>query len=640
MIIASGSGLGRHFGARTLFSQVSFDIQEGERIGLVGVNGCGKTTLLRMLTGEEKPDEGEIHKSRLLRLGYMQQHVSHDSPRTVYEEALEVFAPLMVLEEEIASVTTRLAGGPSGEEMERLVRRQSSLQEQYESAGGYTYKSRTRAALLGLGFTEKMLAMPVNLLSGGEKAKVLLARVLLKEADLLLLDEPTNHLDIASVEWLENFLAEYRGAVVVISHDRYFLDVVANRIFELENGKLTAYGGNYTAYLKKKETDREIARRHHDNTMREIHRIEGIVAQQRQWNRERNIRTAESKLKQIARLEKTLEQVEEGPEGIRFRFAPKEVSGNDVIETRELGKSFEHKPLFRGLSMLVRRGERVFLLGANGCGKTTLLKIIMGLIPPDEGRAMLGVNVYSGYYDQTQAQLNYTKTVFDEIHDAYPLLSGTQVRNALAAFLFQGDDVFKCIADLSGGERARVSLLKLMLCGANLLLLDEPTNHLDISSREALEQALMDYEGTMLIVSHDRYFINKMANRVLLMSENGLENFDGNYDYYLYRIKERAKAPQTAKAQAAPPNEYQQRKEKRKEKRRLLGALERAEKAASQAEKKVKELEELLCSPEVSTDYEKALEVGAQLEQARLEADQAAEEWLELSELAEEDEEE
>ncbi len=513
MAILSGSNLTKSFGTDVIFSGVSFEIQENDRVGLVGVNGSGKTTLLRVLTGELSPDEGEIYKASAAVLGYMEQHVCRDLYRSAYSEVLTVFAPLLSMERELEELNQRLM--VKNADMDALIERQALLTERFDREGGLTFRSRARSALLGLGFSDEEMGNPVGILSGGQKAKLQLAKMLLSGANLLLLDEPTNHLDIKSVEWLEDFLRSYSGAYIVISHDRYFLDRITTRTFEMENGKMTVYKGGYTEYLAQKEENDLAARRKYENTKKELQRLGGIIVQQRQWNQERNYKTIASKMKMIQRLENTLEKPDETPETMRFSFGIRQRGGNEVLKAEKLSLSFGQNHLFQNVSLDIRRGERVFLIGPNGCGKTSLLKIFLGINQPDSGDYRFGTGIDVGYYDQVQSDLDMDKMVIDEIWDTYPRMTQTEVRNALAIFLFKDEDVFKPVSALSGGERARVLLLKLMLSRDNFLLLDEPTNHLDIGSCEALENALQEYEGTLLVVSHDRYLINKIADKYL-----------------------------------------------------------------------------------------------------------------------------
>jgi len=637
MVLLTAANLKKTYVTRTLFSDVSFQVAEGDRVGLIGVNGCGKTTLFRIITGEEGFDGGELHLSKNAVLGYVRQHAESTANRTAYGEVLAVFAPLMEAERELADIAARIGQERDPGRLNALVKRQHALSEAFEREGGYTFRARARSTLLGLGVDEEMQQRAFSSLSGGEKAKVLLARMLLSGANLLLLDEPTNHLDISAVEWLEEYLLSYRGAYIVISHDRYFLDRVTSRTFEIENGKLISYTGNYSAFMEKKAHEREVAERHYNNTMREIRRIEGIVAQQRQWNRERSIRTAESKLKEIERLKETLVKPEEEPEALRFRFfAPPAVS-NDVVACDHLSKSFGGKTLFSGVELLIKNGERAFLLGPNGCGKTTLFKILLGEISPDDGRRMIGAGVKAGYYDQNLSGLSPEKQVIDELWDAYPQMTRTAIRTALGRFLFKGDDVFKRVGDLSGGERARLSLLKLMLSGANLLFLDEPTNHLDIASREALEEALLEFDGTLFVISHDRYFINKLATRILALERDGVKSYDGDYDAYLAeRERERARQaqqePEKPKEKKPAALEYQTVRESRANIRRLRAKLGNVERQSDGLSAELAALTEQLSDPDVASDYVLVTEITARMDAIRGRLAELEEEWLSLAE--------
>lgn len=640
MVLLSAHDLTKNFGARTLFSGLNFEISEGDRVGLIGVNGCGKSTLFKLITGELSPDGGSLGLAKLASVGYVQQHVSNDSTREAYDEVLSVFAPLMDIERKLADLNAEIEAAQADPvRLEGLVRRQHVLSEQFERDGGYTFRARSRSALLGLGFTEDMLSRPVCSLSGGEKAKVSLARMLLSGANLLLLDEPTNHLDIAAVEWLEDYLLACRSAYVVISHDRYFLDRVTTRTLEIENGHLQGYTGGYTAYIEKKSKEREFAERHYRNTMKEIHRIEGIVEQQRRWNRERNIRTAESKLKEIARLEATLEKPDQLPDALHFSFDAPEAVTNDVVTARGLCKSFGDKVLLHNADLLIKKGDRAFLLGANGCGKTTLFRMLTGSQPPDGGSCALGPGVTSGYYDQTMSNLHEEKSVMDELWDRYPHMTQSAVRTALGRFLFRGDDVFKRVGELSGGERARLCLLELMLSGANLLLLDEPTNHLDISSREALEAALAEFNGTLFIISHDRYFINRLATRVVRMEQGDFTNYEGNYDAYLAerkRLEElREKAPPEKPQKSAGALSFAVERDRRAEARRLRARMGEAERENARLSERAKAIEAELSDEAVAADYVRVTELTQELEDIKARSDALAEEWMEHAEMLE-----
>ncbi|MDD6463232.1 MAG: ABC-F family ATP-binding cassette domain-containing protein [Clostridiaceae bacterium] len=607
MTVLSFQNLAFSFGERELFRNVNFDINDKEKVGFIGSNGVGKTTILKLIRGELEPTEGAVIIGKDARLGYMEQHTCSKKGRTLYDELISVFDELMDLEIEINQVNYRLEHGLGN--MEEDLRLQDELTTKFNNDGGLTFRSRTRSALLGLGFTEEDFGLTTDKLSGGQRSKVALAKLLLSKSNLLLLDEPTNHLDIKSVEWLESFLKNYNGAIFVISHDRYFLDRITDKTVELENRKVRCFKGNYSEFLVKKKAEQQAIEDKYEADMREIQRLEGVVAQQRQWNREKNIKTAESKLKQIERIKEQLVVPDSKVERIRFHFEPKCVSGNDVIIADGLSKSFGNKLIFKKASLHITRGERVFILGDNGCGKTTFLKTLMGQYAPDDGTFMFGENLFKGYFDQVQAGLDLNKTAIEEIWSRYPKMTQTQVRSALAAFLFKGDDVFKKISELSGGERARIALLSLMLGGYNLLLLDEPTNHLDAFSREELENTLLDYDGTMLIVSHDRYFINKLSTRILELSENGFTEYLGDYDYYIE--KRASRQPAETQVKAAKPekvNDYKLKKEQASQQRKLKTQLSRTENEIAELEKEIENIQEKLNSTEVQSDYEKLIE--------------------------------
>ena len=637
MAVLSAQNLTMSFGDRVLFQGANFDIAPGERVGLIGANGTGKTTLFKLVLRSLEPTSGEIHPGRNTVVGYMEQHACAGSTKTIYDEILTVFSELFAMERRLGELSRLINGGSESTE---LIEEMLFLTEQFERRGGLTCRSRARATLIGLGFPQERHDLRCDQLSGGQRSKLSLGKLLLSEPDLILLDEPTNHLDIDSVEWLENFLRDYKGAALIISHDRYFLDRVTTRTLEIDHRKITAYQGGYSAYLKQKERDRVIAQRHYDNTMEEVRRIEKIIEQQKQWNRERNIRTAESKQKSIDRLLDGLEKPEAEEKTLHFHFETAVETGSDVLICQDLTKGFGGKPLFSGVDLLLKKGDRAFLLGPNGCGKTTLLRVLIGQYAPDRGLRKLGENVRVGYFDQSLEGLHDEKTVLDEVWDAYRRLSQTEVRSALAAFLFRGDEVFAQIGDLSGGEKARVALLKLMLGGYNLLLLDEPTNHLDITSREALEQALLDYNGTMLIVSHDRYFINKIATRILRLNPDGAEPFGNDYDDYLRRMEER-KAGEVKQEKAAPKvNAYKLNKERESERRKLNTRLQRTEREIAECEARIAKANEELQNPVTSADYEKVLALTEEITQLNQHTEQLMDVWEEanqrLNELEEE----
>ena len=634
MIVLSGNDISVSFGGETLFHDVNFRLEENGRAGLVGVNGCGKTTLMHVINGRQEAETGGISKAAGIKLGCMEQYVIRDDNITLYDEVLEMFRPLIDAENELADIAIAI---DTGDHSEQTLSRQMQLQERFEREGGLTYKSMTCSALVGLGFSEDDFNKPISVMSGGQKSKAQLAKLLLSGSNILLLDEPTNHLDITACEWLEKFLTEYKGAYIVISHDRYFLDKVTNTTFEMENRTLREYKGNYTRYLELKAEAREAQQRVYDRTVKEINRIEGIVEQQKRWGQEHNFITAASKQKQADRLKETLEKPEDLPEAIKFTFRAKEGGANDVLIAKGLSKSFDGTVVFTNAELDIKKNTTTFILGENGCGKTTLLKILTGEYQADSGEYKFGNNIQFGYYDQAQTDLDPSKTVIDEVWDRYPGMTQTQVRSALAQFLFKGDDVFKNVGKLSGGEKARVSLLKLMLSKANMLLLDEPTNHLDIHSREALENALASYGGTLLIVSHDRYLINKLADRIVWLGKTGTVNIDGNYDRYIELKEAKAQSEQAVQVKAAEgkKNDYKERKERESTLRKLSGALKRCEQAIDEIGLKTAELAQQMSQPEIATDYEKTSALAQEIEALKEKEEALTAEWMELSEQIE-----
>ncbi len=629
MAVLSASNLHMAFGESVLFSGGSFEIAENEAVGLIGANGVGKTTLFKIITGEEDTFDGEIITAKNTRLGYMQQHACRGSDKTLYGEMMSVFDELIEMEIELEKLNLQIDRGCDN--LDEVISRQGFLTEKFQSMGGLTYKSRARATLIGLGFSEDDFYIPVSALSGGQKSKLSLAKLLLSGANFLLLDEPTNHLDIESVEWLEEFLRDFKGSSIIISHDRYFLDKVTTKTLEIENKKLVLRKGNYTTALKQKEIDMLTVQRNYDNTMAEVHRIEGIIAQQRQFNREKNIKTAESKQKMIDRMLENLETPDEKLEEFHFKFTAEEKSGNDVLFITDLQKSFDTKRLFRNVNFNLYKGDRTFLLGPNGCGKTTLLKILMGKEKQDFGEFNFGTNVKIGYFDQSLSGLDDTKTAMDEIWDDHPDFDTTTVRSALAIFLFKGEDVFKKIGDLSGGEKARIALLKLMLTGANLLLLDEPTNHLDIRSREALENALLGYGGTVLCVSHDRYFINKLSNKIIRFLGDGIKSIDGNYDDYCAALEKEKAEVVVEKKEKVTQNDYKLRKEIKSEHRKMQTMLKKCEEEIEKTELESEDIESKLSNPETAADYEKVTTLTNALNEAKEKLDSLMEDWEEIS---------
>lgn len=622
---------------RNLFTDVSFDVEERDKVGFIGANGVGKTTLFKILNGEISPVSGTVTFSKNVRPGYMEQHACNNPRADVYHELLSVFDYLSDMETEISALAHQI-DNKSGN-LDELVERQTMLIEQFERAGGLTYKSRTRSALLGLGFSENDFTMPVGNLSGGQRSKLCLAKLLLSQSNMLLLDEPTNHLDIDAIAWLEGFLRDFKGAMIIISHDRYFLDNVTNKTIELEHNRAMVYTGSYSEFVKKKESVNESLKNKYEHDLKEIKRIEGIVEQQKRWGQAHNFITAASKQKEADRIKDQLVAPESELETMRMHFEPRCESGNDVLICKNLAKSFDDKQLFKNVDIHIRKGERVFIIGGNGCGKTTLFRILTGKIPMDSGEYDYGANVEIGYFDQMQQNLDLSKTALDEVWDTFPNMTQTEVRSALASFLFKGDEVFKPLSKMSGGERARVSLLKLMLKGSNFLLLDEPTNHLDASSREELEKTLLDYSGTMLIVSHDRYFINKIADRILLLTNNGVKEYLGNYDYYLERTtaeKQGVVLTESKKEKKEKPqNDYFLQKQKQSEERKRQTKLKKAEAEIERLDEEIAKTQELLSSEEVAADYEKLMELSKLLEDLQKQQEEQYEIWEELESMAE-----
>ena len=675
MLLACNS-ISKSFGEDTILNEVSFHINEREKMAIVGINGAGKSTLLKIIMQELSADSGEVITAKGATIGYLSQHQDLASDRTVYEEMLSVKADLLRTEARIREVEL-LMKGQEGDALEALLKEYTSLTHSFEAQNGYAYKSEVVGVLKGLGFSEEDFTKQIQTLSGGQKTRIALGRLLLTNPDLIMLDEPTNHLDMASIAWLETYLINYPGAVLIVAHDRYFLDRVVTKVVELDAGKAQTFTGNYSDYAVKKEQQREILLQHYLNQQREIKHQEEVIEKLRSFNREKSIKRAESREKMLDKIER-IDKPTEVRSKMKIRLTPHIMSGNDVLTVTGLSKSFGSQKLFSDLSFDIKRGEKVAIIGKNGTGKTTILKIINGLLPADAGEIKPGAKVHVAYYDQEHQVLHPEKTLFDELQDTYPYMDNTEVRNVLAAFLFTGDDVFKRISEISGGERGRVSLAKLMLSDANLLILDEPTNHLDIVSKEILEDAINAYEGTVLYVSHDRYFINKTATRILDLTEQTLLNYPGNYDYYLekkelterlyldgigYGMEGKGKAGgasangassvsgktstsglntasgssgQSATASSGTVTEtkldWQQQKEEQARQRKRQNDLKKTEEEIERVETRMAELDTALADPTFASDHTKLTELSRERDELEEKLEKLMEQWEELAE--------
>ena len=688
-MILSCSNITKSFGTDSVLEQVSFHIEEREKAAIVGINGAGKSTLLKIIIGELAPDDGTVVVTKGKTLGYLAQHQDLDSSRTIYDELLEVKRPVIEMEERIRQLEIEMKHS-AGEELETLYQTYSRLSHEFELANGYAWKSEINGVLKGLGFEEEEFSKSVCTLSGGQKTRVSLGKLLLSRPDIILLDEPTNHLDMESIAWLENYLLNYQGTVIIVAHDRYFLDRVVTKIVELDNGKATVFQGNYSAYSEKKAMLRANILKAYLNQQQEIRHQEEVITKLRSFNREKSIKRAESREKLLNKMER-IEKPTEVNDAMNITLEPDIQSGNDVLTVRGLSKGFDGQQLFSGVDFDIKRGERIAIIGNNGTGKTTILKIINGIVPADSGEIRLGSRVHIGYYDQEHHVLHNEKTLFQELSDTYPGMNNTQIRNVLAAFLFTGEDVFKLIGDLSGGEKGRVSLAKLMLSEANFLILDEPTNHLDITSKEILENALNHYTGTVLYVSHDRYFINRTATRILDLTHNTLVNYIGNYDYYLEKrdtmeqlltgsagngaaknagsgtagqkdagslpLQGSAKStaagsvsftadgavnaaslPWAGAAKAAPlpssagKTDWKQQKEEQARLRKRQNELKKTEDAIHELETRDAQIDALLCEEEIFSDVAKLMELNSEKQSISEKLEELYERWEELAE--------
>lgn len=633
-MILSCNNISKSFGTDVIIKSCSFNIEDHEKAAIVGINGAGKSTLLKIITGIEPADTGLVTLAKDKTLGYLSQQQNLNSDNTIYDELLSVKQYILDMEAQLRSIENQMKSADDTA-LETLMKKYSDLNHEFELNNGYAYKSEITGVLKGLGFAEEDFTLNVNTLSGGQKTRGALGRLLLSKPDIILLDEPTNHLDMESISWLENYLLNYSGAVLIVAHDRYFLDKIVSKIIELDNGNATVFSGNYTDYASKKAILRNMQLKEYLNQQREIKHQEEVITKLKQFNREKSIKRAESREKMLNKME-FVDKPEILNDKMDIKLEPNVISGNDVLTVDNLTKGFDGTVLFDNICFQIKRGERVALIGSNGTGKTTILKLINGIIPADSGSIYLGAKVNIGYYDQEHHVLDPDKTIFDEIRDAYPDLNNTQIRNTLAAFLFTNEDVFKYIKDLSGGERGRVSLAKLMLSNANFLILDEPTNHLDITSKEILENALNSYTGTVLFVSHDRYFINSTATRIIELANKTVVNYIGNYDYYLEKKDILGAKPITnntskSSSSAISKLNWQEEKVKQAQQKKIKNEIKRTEERMALIEAEIEELDNMYADPAISSDTAKLMEIHTRKEALSKELDELYDKWGELT---------
>lgn len=630
-MVLSCQNLCKTFVEKPILNHISFHLNENDRLAIIGYNGAGKSTLLKILVGELSADEGEISMKKDTSLGYLAQHQDHRFHQTIFDELLSVKQEIIELDHQMRTYELEMEH-LSGDALEQKMNQYTNATHRFEQLNGFAYKSEITGILKGLGFKEEDFKKQISTLSGGQMTRVALGKLLLKNPDILLLDEPTNHLDVESIRWLETYLSHYNGAVIIVSHDRYFLDKIVNKVMEIEFGKSMLFDGNYTQFMEKRNQIKAIRQKEYENQQQEIKHQQEVIKKLKQFNREKSIRRAESREKALNKIE-VLEKPMEYNADMRLSIEPEVVSGNDVLTLKDVEKSFGSKPLFHNISCDIFRGERVALIGPNGTGKTTLLKIICKKITKNHGMVQLGAGVSIGYYDQAQDNLDDSKTIFDEISDTYPDLTNTKIRNTLAAFLFYGEDVFRPISSLSGGEKGRVSLAKLMLSHANFLILDEPTNHLDIHSKEILESAMNMYTGTIFYVSHDRYFINKTATRILEISKDGLTSYPGNYQDYLAQ-KEKEITLQSAEKISSEATEskldWQQQKEAQAKQRKKENRLKKVEETITELEERQQEIENQMALPEISTDVAKLMKLSNEQASITASLEELYEEWESL----------
>ena len=637
-MILSCNNISKSFGTDVIIKSCSFNIEDHEKAAIVGINGAGKSTLLKIITGEEPADTGIVTLAKDKTLGYLAQQQDLQSDRSIYDELLSVKQYILDMESELRRIEAAM-NSASGDELDALMNRYTNLNHEFEMNNGYAYKSEITGVLKGLGFAEEDFSLHVNTLSGGQKTRVSLGKLLLSKPDIIMLDEPTNHLDMESISWLENYLLNYNGAVLIVAHDRYFLDKIVSKIIEINNGDCTVFSGNYTDYASKKAILRNMKLKEYLNQQRDIKHQEEVIAKLKQFNREKSIKRAESREKMLDKI-KVVDKPVELNAKMNIKLEPSIISGNDVLTVTDLTKSFDGNTLFNNINFEIKRGERVALIGNNGTGKTTILKLINGIIQPDSGSIYLGAKVAIGYYDQEHHVLDPDKTLFQEIQDAYPDLNNTQIRNTLAAFLFTDDDVFKYIRDLSGGERGRVSLAKLMLSNANLLILDEPTNHLDIVSKEILENALNSYTGTVLYVSHDRYFINATATRIIELTNRNIVNYIGNYDYYIEKrdILTAKAFPDTNTDVSSSEKvkdskiSWQQSREEQNRLKKKKNDLKHTEERIADIEKRIEDIDTEYSDPSIGSNTARLMELHNESTKLKKELDELYEHWEELME--------
>ena len=635
MIVLSCNNLNKSFGIDTILENVSFTVNEGDKVGIIGVNGTGKTTLFKILSGIYGYDSGDIYLGKGVEIGYLEQNTNFHSEGTIFEEVLEVFKDLIEMETYLRDLEVKIANessNPNSKELEKIMNEYSNKLEKFSELNGYGYKSEAKGVLKGLGFSDEDMDKKINILSGGEKTRVLLAKLLLKNPSLLLLDEPTNHLDSEAIEWLEVFLKQYKGTVIIISHDRYFLDQVVNRVFEIHNKKLRTYNGNYSKFIELSKVEKELELKKFEDQQKEIKKQEESIDRLKAYGREKHLKRARSKEKMLDKVE-VLDRPEMYRKKANIKFSPSVTSGNDVLEARDISMGYGDRTLFRNLNLNIYRGEKVALIGPNGAGKSTLFKIIMNSLQPLTGSVKLGTNVHVDYFHQEQKTLNLDNTIIDEIWNDHPQLTQTTLRTMLGAFLFEDEEVFKKISTLSGGERARVAILKLILSNSNFLLLDEPTNHLDIDSKEVLEEALLNYEGTLFTISHDRYFLNTVIDKILVLDENGITEYLGNYDYYIEKKKQAQEMSIVATTEEKTKTQLKDEKRKEREQREIEKKArvkrQNIEKEIEEVELKIEELDVLMCQEEVYSNPEKAKEVSQNKSDLENRLSQLYEEWEE-----------